>query len=63
VQALNRCLGLRRHRCRKLWERAWQPRTNLSAYDALYVALAKQLKVALLTSGRSTLSTPGAAIR
>ena len=33
-------LGLRRHTTRQLWPRAWQLRTNLSAYDALYVALA-----------------------
>lgn len=36
-------LGLRRHPSRALWVRAWELRSNLSAYDALYVALAEQL--------------------
>lgn len=36
-------LGLRRHVSRHLWPRAWELRTNLTAYDALYVALAEQL--------------------
>ncbi len=34
-------LGLRRHPSRVLWLRAWELRLNLSAYDALYVALAE----------------------
>jgi predicted nucleic acid-binding protein len=43
-------LGLRRHQMRSLWPRAWELRTNLSAYDALYVALAEQLDAPLLTA-------------
>jgi predicted nucleic acid-binding protein len=43
-------LGLRRHPSRSLWPRAWELRTNLSAYDALTVALAEQLDVPLLTA-------------
>jgi predicted nucleic acid-binding protein len=43
-------LGLRRHQMRSLWPRAWVLRTNLSAYDALYVALAEQLDAPLLTA-------------
>jgi predicted nucleic acid-binding protein len=34
LAAANR-LGLRRHFSRSLWPRAWELRTNLSAYDAL----------------------------
>lgn len=52
-------LGLRRHPSRTLWGRAWQLRTNLSAYDALYVALAEQLEVPLLTSDGRTTRAPG----
>jgi predicted nucleic acid-binding protein len=43
-------LGLRRHPSRSLWPRAWELRTNLSAHDALCVALAEQLKAPLLTA-------------
>jgi predicted nucleic acid-binding protein len=43
-------LGLRRHPSRSLWPRAWELRTNLSAYDALYVALAERLDAPLLTA-------------
>ena len=45
-------LGLRRHPSRSLWPRAWELRTNLSAHDALCVALAEQLKAPLLTHRR-----------
>jgi predicted nucleic acid-binding protein len=43
-------LGLRRHPSRLLWMRAWELRFNLSAYDALYVALAEHLEMPLLTA-------------
>ena len=43
-------LGLRRSPSRSLWPRAWELRTHLSAYDALYVALAEQLQAPLLTA-------------
>lgn len=43
-------LGVRRHATRRLWPRAWQLRATLFAYDALYVALAEQLELPLLTA-------------
>ncbi len=52
-------LGLRRHPSRSLWPRAWELRTNLSAYDALAVALAEQLDVPLLTADARLARAPG----
>jgi predicted nucleic acid-binding protein len=52
-------LGLRRHQMRSLWPRAWELRTNLSAYDALYVALAEQLNAPLLTADARLARAPG----
>ena len=52
-------LGLRRHNTRPLWPRAWQLRTNLTAYDALYVALAEQLNLPLLSSDGRLARAPG----
>ena len=52
-------LGLRRHASRHLWPRAWELRTNLSAYDALYVALAEQLDAPLLTADARLARAPG----
>jgi len=52
-------LGLRRHQMRSLWPRAWELRTNLSAYDALYVALAEQLDAPLLTADARIARAPG----
>ena len=52
-------LGLRRHASRHLWPRAWELRTNLSAYDALYVALAEQLGAVLLTADARGARAPG----
>lgn len=61
LQALNAAarLGLRRHPSRALWPRAWDLRTNLSAYDALYVALAEQLDAPLLTADARLARAPG----
>ncbi len=53
------CLGLRRHPSRSRWPRAWEPRTNLSACDALYVALAEQLDAPLLTADARLARAPG----
>ena len=52
-------LGLRRHTTRQLWPRAWQLRANLSAYDALYVALAEQLNLPLLSGDGRLARAPG----
>ena len=52
-------LGLRRHASRTLWRRAWELRLNLSAYDALYVALAEQLQAPLLTADARLMRAPG----
>jgi predicted nucleic acid-binding protein len=52
-------LGLRRHPSRCLWPRAWELRTNLSAYDALYVALAERLSAPLLTADAHLARAPG----
>lgn len=52
-------LGLRRHPSRALWPRAWELRSSLSAYDALYVALAEQLDAPLLTADARLARAPG----
>ena len=52
-------LGLRRHSIRQLWPRAWELHTNLSAYDALYVALAERLGATLLTADSRAARAPG----
>ena len=41
-----------------LW-RVWELRDNLTAYDALYVALAETLDATLLTCDRKLASAPG----
>ena len=57
--AISQRLGLRRHASRQLWPRAWELRTNLTAYDALYVALAEQLGATLLTADARAARAPG----
>jgi predicted nucleic acid-binding protein len=52
-------LGLHRHPSRVLWMRAWELRRNLSAYDALYAALAEHLDVPLLTADGRLARAPG----
>jgi predicted nucleic acid-binding protein len=56
--ATSQRLGLRRHASRHLWPRAWELRTNLSAYYALYVALAEQLGATLLTADARAARAP-----
>jgi predicted nucleic acid-binding protein len=52
-------LGLCRHPSRALWPPAWEPRANLSPYDALYVALAEHLGAPLLTADTHLARAPG----
>jgi predicted nucleic acid-binding protein len=61
LQALSTAqqLGFRRHSSRLLWPRAWELRSNLTAYDALYVALAEQLDATLLTADSRAARAPG----
>jgi predicted nucleic acid-binding protein len=61
LQALSTAqrLGLRRHVSRHLWPRAWELRANLTAYDALYVALAEELGATLLTGDSRAARAPG----
>jgi predicted nucleic acid-binding protein len=44
-----RRLGITRHSTFPLFERIWELRSNLSTYDAAYVALAETLDCTLLT--------------
>ncbi|NWG71021.1 MAG: type II toxin-antitoxin system VapC family toxin [Parvularculaceae bacterium] len=52
-------LPLRRHAHGVLMERVWSLRTSLTAYDALYVALAEALKAPLLTRDRRIAAAHG----
>lgn len=52
-------LRLVRHGHAPLLRRVWQLRGNLSAYDAMYVALAEALGAPLLTMDRRLSSAPG----
>jgi predicted nucleic acid-binding protein len=54
-----RSLDLERHGHEPLLERVWALRDNLSAYDAVYVALAEALECTLLTCDRRLARTPG----
>ena len=42
-----------------LLDRVWEPRENLSAYDASYVALAELLDCSLLTADARLSRAPG----
>lgn len=42
-----------------LLDRVWELRENLTAYDAVYVALAEALKVTLMTADRRLAQSPG----
>lgn len=56
-----RALDLQRHAHEPLLERVWELRENLTAYDAVYVALAEVLDGVLLTcDGRLSRARPAA---
>ena len=59
--ALNELPLIRLTRFPHTWliERVWALRHNLSAYDAMYVALAEALQAPLLTTDRRLARTPG----
>lgn len=48
---------------RRLMERCWELRANITAYDAAYVALAEALSVILLTADVKLASAPGIGCR
>jgi len=58
-----RSLDLQRHAHEPLLDRIWELRQNLSAYDAVYLALAEVLDTVLLTCDCRLARTPGAARR
>lgn len=58
-----RSLDLQRHAHEPLLERVWELRYNLTAYDAVYVALAEALSTVLVTCDARLARAPGAARR
>ncbi len=58
-----RSLDLQRHAHEPLLDRVWALRQNLSAYDAVYVALAEALETVLLTCDSRLARAPGVASR
>ncbi|MFN8095505.1 MAG: type II toxin-antitoxin system VapC family toxin [Vicinamibacteria bacterium] len=54
-----RALDLERHSHEPLLERVWALRDNLTAYDAVYVALAEALDAKLVTCDRRLARAPG----
>lgn len=58
-----RLLDVQRHDHEPFMPRIWQLRNNLSAYDAMYVALADALSAPLITADRRLAAAPGTGIR
>ncbi|HEX9641009.1 MAG TPA: type II toxin-antitoxin system VapC family toxin [Candidatus Krumholzibacteria bacterium] len=54
-----RSLDLERHAHEPLLDRVWALRANLTAYDAVYVALAETLETTLLTCDVKLARAPG----
>ena len=52
-------LPLQRASHRSMVRRIWQLRSNLTAYDAAYVALAEALSATLVTGDRRLAAAPG----
>lgn len=61
LRALDRIrrLGVRSYPVDPFIDRIWELRTNLSLYDAWYVALAEALNTDLLTTDRRLAAAPG----
>ena len=57
-----RALPIRRFRHAALWQDIWRLRRNLTAYDACYVALARQLEATLVTRDERIAQAPGVGI-
>jgi predicted nucleic acid-binding protein len=57
-----RALRIRRYPHASLLEEIWALRRNLTAYDATYVALARQLNAALVTRDNRLARSPGLGI-
>lgn len=58
-----RSLDLQRHAHEPMLDRVWELRRNLTAYDAVYVALAEVLDVRLVTCDGRLARAPGMAER
>jgi predicted nucleic acid-binding protein len=57
-----RALPIRRFRHATLWQDIWELRRNLTAYDACYVALTRQLDATLVTRDERIARAPGVGI-
>lgn len=58
-----RAVDLERYAHEPFLDRIWQLRDNLSAYDAVYVALTEALAAVLVTGDRHLVRAPGLRIR
>jgi predicted nucleic acid-binding protein len=56
-------LDLHRHPHLDLLTRAWKPRENVTAYDAMYVALAEALDATIVTCDAPFAKAPGHHVR
>ena len=54
-----RSLDIQRYSHEPFLDRIWQLRDNITAYDAIYVALAEALSTVLVTGDRSLAGAPG----
>ena len=54
-----RNLGVERYPHEPFLDRVWHLRDNLTAYDAVYVALAEALSMVLVTGDRKLVGSPG----
>ena len=52
-------LDMARYPLDAMWERVWELRDNLTAYDGAYVALAEVLRAPLLTADARIAKAPG----